>query len=175
MTLTVNIGKPDIVRKLAEDLKKSSNIQAPEWAQFVKTGAGRERPPVNGDWWFQRAASILVAVADLGPVGVNKLRVKYGNKKNRGFKPEKFYKGSGNIIRKILQQLEADKMIEKGDKGVHKGRVVSKQGLAMINKYAAEKKAEKAPKAVEQPKEPAKEAPKAEKKKKAPAKEESKK
>jgi len=40
-------------------------------------------------------------------VGVNRLRTKYGSKKNRGFQPEEFRKSGGKIIRTILQQCDA--------------------------------------------------------------------
>jgi small subunit ribosomal protein S19e len=50
------------------------------------------------------------------------LKRKYGGKKNRGHKPEKRFDGSGNIIRKILQQLEKAGLIEQKAIRVHKGR-----------------------------------------------------
>ena len=134
MGITLNIDKSELISRIAAELKGSSNVQPPEWAQFVKTGAGRDRTPAGNGWWFTRAASVLVAVADMGPIGVSKLRVKYGNKKNRGVKPEKFYKSSGNIIRKILQQLEADALIKKADIGIHKGRIITKEGMEIINR-----------------------------------------
>ena len=91
--------------EMAEEFKKGGKNTPPSWHSFVKTGAGKERPPVSNDWWYIRTASVLRRVALLGPIGVSKLRVHYGNNKNRGHKPEKFYRGSGNILRKILQQL----------------------------------------------------------------------
>ena len=36
---------------LAGELKKITEIQAPDWAIFVKTGNHRMRPPANPDWW----------------------------------------------------------------------------------------------------------------------------
>lgn len=125
-------NQQEVVGKTAEKLK--SLIKPPEWSIFVKTGAGKERPPVNNDWWYQRAASILRRVYLTGPIGVNKLRTKYGSKKNRGHKPERFYKGSGKIIRSILQQLEEAKLIGKAEKGIHKGRMITKQGISFIEK-----------------------------------------
>ena len=62
--------------------------------------------PEDQDWWYKRAASILRKIYRHGPIGTNKLKKKYGSKKNRGHKPEHFYKAAGSHIRKILQQLE---------------------------------------------------------------------
>jgi len=140
----VNIG--ELIEKVAEDLKKIENMGPPEWSNYVKTGTHCERPPTRKDWWYIRAASVLRWVHRRGPVGVQKLRTKYGGKKNRGHKPERFYKSSGNIIRKILQQLEKAELVKKAEKGVHKGRVITPKGLSLLDK-AANQIAQPAPKA----------------------------
>jgi DNA-binding PadR family transcriptional regulator len=74
----------------------------------------------------------------LGPIGVSKLRTLYGAKKNKGVEPEHFYRASGNHIRKMLQQLEAEGLIEQVKKGVHKGRKVSAQGQSFLRKIGSE-------------------------------------
>jgi small subunit ribosomal protein S19e len=91
---------------------------------------------MDADWWHVRAAAVLRSVGRLGPVGVSKLRGKYGGKKNRGHKPNQFQKGSGNIIRKVLQQLEAAKLIKQTKVGVHKGRVLTPEGHSLLDKAA---------------------------------------
>ena len=137
-----NKDQQEVVNNTAEKLK--STINPPEWSLFVKTGVGRERPPSNDDWWFQRAASILRRVHLTGPIGVNKLKTKYGSKKNRGHKPDKFYEGSGKIIRTILQQLEEAKLIQKKEKSLRKGRIITKQGISLLEKNESRRnKAEK--------------------------------
>jgi len=118
----------------AKKLKEIKEISKPEWANFVKTSRARERPPVNPDWWYVRSASILRKIYLLGPIGVNKLKVKYGGKKNRGHKPEKSYPGSGKIIRVVLQQLETAKLIEQAEKGAHKGRIITSKGKSLLDK-----------------------------------------
>lgn len=125
-----------LIENLAEKLK--AKIASPEWAAFVKLGHGKQRPPVNNDWWYVRAASILLKIKNLGPIGVNKLSVKYGTRKNRGMKPEKFARGSRNHIRKILQQVEAQKLIQKAEIGVHKGKILTQDGNKLINEAAKE-------------------------------------
>ena len=132
--MTINDTKPDVlIKKVAEELKKLPGIKAPEWSTFVKTGHHKQRPPVEKDWWFARSASILRKVYLLGPIGTNKLKVKYGGKKNRGHKPEKTYTASGNIIRKILQQLEAAELIAQTDINGHKGRKLTVKGKKFLN------------------------------------------
>lgn len=136
MTTMYDAEPQELVSKTAEELKKISEIKAPEWAPFVKTGMHKERPPVNSDWWYLRTASVLRAVYRLGPVGVSKLRFKYGGRKNRGVKKEHFYKGSGNILRKSLQQLEKAGFVKFVEKGVHKGRVITPKGKSFLDKIA---------------------------------------
>lgn len=128
----------ELISKAAEELKKIPEIRPPEWAPFAKTGMHKERPPVKNDWWYIRAASVLRAVYRLGPVGVSKLRAKYGGKKNRGVKKEHFYKGSGNILRKSLQQLEKAGFVKFAEKGVHKGRVITPKGRSFLDKIATQ-------------------------------------
>ena len=119
-----------LIEKVAVKLK--SVIDMPEWAKFVKTGVNRDRPPVSHDWWFFRAAAILRSVDNLGPIGVSKLRTKYGGKKNNGMAPEHFRRSSGKIIRIILQQLENAKLLKKDEAGVHKGRVTTPDGKKLL-------------------------------------------
>lgn len=126
----------DLIVAVAKELKNNPEIKAPSWAGFVKTGMHKERPPVDEDWWYMRSASVLRKVRILGPVGTEKLRTKYGGRKNRGHKPGRAYKGSGNIIRKVLQQLEKAELIKHTEKGVHKGRIATPKGVSLIDKVA---------------------------------------
>jgi len=125
-----NVPQDQLIEKTAEELKKL--IHMPSWALFVKTGAHKEKPPVDNDWWYIRSAAVLRKVYFLGPIGVSKLRIKYGGKRNRGYKPEKFYKGSGSIIRKVLQQLEEAKLVKQETIGKHKGRVITPKGTSVL-------------------------------------------
>ncbi len=133
-----NVPQNELIEKIALELKKIASIKAPAWSEFVKTGTHKERAPARDDWWNVRAAAILRTIAKIGPVGVSKLRTKYGGKKNRGVKPEKFYKGSGKIIRLILQQLEEAELVKKAEKGIHKGRIIAPKGASLLDKVAAQ-------------------------------------
>src|SRR3989338_822080 len=137
MTSIYDCDPSELVEKTAEEMKKLSNIKAPQWAPIVKTGMHKERPPVKNDWWYARAASILRKIYALGPIGVSKLRTEYGGKKNRGYKTERFYKGSGSIIRKIIQQLEKEGFVKKDQKNKHKGRVITAKGKKFLDDIAA--------------------------------------
>ncbi|MFH1399906.1 MAG: 30S ribosomal protein S19e [Nanoarchaeota archaeon] len=126
----MNASAAEVTKQASLRLK--GTIQPPEWAAYVKTGTHKDRPPENPDWWYVRAASVLRRVNDTGPIGVAKLRVKYGGRKNRGVKPERFAKGSANIIRTILQQLEEKQLVKQETKGVHKGRVITQKGKKIL-------------------------------------------
>ncbi len=127
----------ELITRLSQELKKVESIKAPSWATFVKTGIAKDRPPTDSDWWYFRAASILRKIVVLGPIGVSKLRTKYGSRKNRGVAAEHFYRGAGNNIRKILQQLEKAGFAAKTEKNTErKGRVATPAGISFIEKVA---------------------------------------
>ena len=119
--------------KLAEALKKIPEFKKPEWAEFVKSSPSKERPIDDEEFWHKRAASILKQLYKRKVVGVNRLRTKYGSKKNRGSKPERFRKAGGKIIRTMLQQLEEAGYIKKVEKP-KRGRIVTSKGQSLVDK-----------------------------------------
>lgn len=122
-----------LINKVAIDLKENIKLEKPFWANFVKTGVSRERAPDNEDWWWIRAASILRKLYIRNkPVGVSRLRTVYGGRKNNGVAPEHFYKGSGKIIRTILQKFDEIGFTEKIDKG----RVITIKGRSYLDKIS---------------------------------------
>ena len=126
-----------LIIEAAKELKKLDEMAPPEWAGFVKTGHFKQRPPMETDWWYMRAAAVLRSVYRLGPVGTNRLRAKYGGKKNEGVAPERAAKGSGAIIRKVLQQLEKAGLIKKAEKKKgDKGRIITPKGRSFLDKIA---------------------------------------
>jgi len=123
--------------KLAEALKKIPEFKAPEWINFVKSSPSKERPIDDPDFWYKRSASILKQIYKRGIIGVNRLRTKYGSKKNRGFKPERFQKAGGKIIRTILQQCDEAGLTEvaKSVRGVRSkkpGRQLTQKGKEFL-------------------------------------------
>lgn len=133
----IHSGK--FIAHLAEKLKEMNEFQMPAWASFIKTGSSKMRPPEREDWWYIRAASILRTVYVKGIIGVERLRTKYGSRKKRGMKPEKFHKGSGKIIRVILQQATKAGLIEH-IKEKRTGRRLTKKGKEFLENLAAELK-----------------------------------
>ena len=108
-------------------------FKTPEWSFFVKTGVGKERPSQDPEFWHKRAASILRQIYLNHTVGVNRLKTRYGNKKNRGVQPSKFRKASGKMIRVILQQGEKAGLLEKfNEPRKRAGRVLTKQGKELL-------------------------------------------
>lgn len=119
--------------KLAEALKQIPEFKQPEWVDFVKTGVAKKRPSQEKDFWYKRAASILRQIYINRVVGVNRLKTRYGSKKNRGMKPERFRKGSGKIIRVILQQSEEAGLLEKfKESGQRAGRMLTDKGKELM-------------------------------------------
>ena len=135
-----DIDTNELLKSVAGALKKTENVKMPDWAQFVKTGQAKDRTPIDLDWWFFRAAAILRAVSIKGPIGVSKLRIKFGSKKDRGHKPEQFRLASGKILRLILQQLDKEGLTKFEEKGVHKGRIITPNGQSLLDKAVKLKK-----------------------------------
>lgn len=149
----VDMGK--VVELVAEEMKKIDVIKPPEWAKFVKTGTHNQRIPDRDDLWYYRVASVLRRLY-IHPVGVQRLRVAYGGRKRRGFKSECFKKGSGNILRKALQQLEKAGLAKTGKKG----REITPKGKKLLDSIAvniSKMKSETAKKEITVVKETAKE------------------
>jgi len=119
---------------LAVALKKMPEFKMPEWALYIKTGVSRIKPPTDNEWWYNRAASILRQIYINKVVGVNRLRVRYGSRYNRGMKPEIFQKSSGKLIRTMLQQGEAAGLLEREDmNGLRKGRKLTEKGKEFLD------------------------------------------
>ncbi len=106
MTSVYEMNSQEYNLKLARALKKIPEFKQPEWSKFVKSSPSKERPIDDLNFWHKRAASILRQIYKKKIVGVNRLKTKYGSKKNRGMKPEAFRKDGGKIIRTILQQSD---------------------------------------------------------------------
>ena len=123
------------IERLAKYIKDNiEEVRPPEWAYYVKTGPSRERPPDNPDWWYIRAASILRKLYIHSPMSIKRLRSMYGGRKDRGVRPEHFYKSGGSNIRNILHQLESAGLIQK----TNRGRILTSKGRSLLDKLASE-------------------------------------
>ena len=142
-TSVKDVDQQEVVKHIAQFLKKSGKVKVPEWSDLVKLGTFKQLAPVDPDWYFIRTASIARRLYVRSPVGVGNLRVVYGGQNGRGVRPNHFAKGSGSVIRKALQTLEALKWVEKHSDG--KGRVLSKQGRKDLDRIATDLRQKTAP------------------------------
>lgn len=133
MVTIFDVPPTKLIENVAEKLKEM-NIEEPTWAPFVKTGTHKERQPDNDDWWYVRCAALLRKVYANGPVGIESLRSAYGGRKNKGHKPEKFVKGSGNVLRTALNALEKAELITK----TPEGRIIAPKGQSLADNSAKE-------------------------------------
>ena len=131
---------------LAARLAEEKAVETPEWAEFVKTGVSRERPPSQDNWWFLRSAALMRKLAREGPMGVTHLSQAYGGRKDNGAAPITPGVASRHIIRTALQQLEASGLVEKvptrtveteeGQQQLYAGRRITAAGHKMIDAVA---------------------------------------
>ncbi len=136
MTTFYDVPAEDLIEAVAEEL--AAELDAPEWAEYTKTGTSRELPPEQENFWALRAASLLRKVADDGPIGVQRLRTAYGDATQGStryrVRPNRKTEGSGNIIRSALQQLEEAGYVNTRD---GHGREVTGEGRALLDETAA--------------------------------------
>ena len=133
MTTVYDVPATALIAEAAKKLSELKEVQAPEWAPFVKTGVHTEKPPVQDDWWQTRVAAVLRKVYTEGPVGTETLRAHFGGFRDRGNKPNRAVKGSGSIARTALQQLEAAGLVQTVQA---KGRVVTATGRSLMDNAA---------------------------------------
>lgn len=131
-----DVPAQEFITKLAKYLKENvDEVSPPSWASVAKTGSHVQGQPQNPDWWYTRCASLLRKIYVHGPIGIEKLRAKYGGRKDFGVRPEHTVRAGGAIIRKALQQLETAGLIETVKP---KGRVVTREGRKLLREIAEE-------------------------------------
>jgi small subunit ribosomal protein S19e len=135
MVTVYDVPAEKLILKTAQKLKENPNIVPPEWAEYVKTGRHTERAPSQDDWWYTRAAAILRKIYVKGPMGSSRLAAEYGGYADKGSMPNKAVKGSRNIARKCMMQLEAAGYLVSKDK---QGRAISPAGQSLLDNTAKE-------------------------------------
>jgi small subunit ribosomal protein S19e len=137
MVTLYDVPADALIEALAETLPEE--VEQPEWAAYVKTGANRELPPEQDGFWRTRAASLLRRVAIDGEIGVERLRSSYGGAKRGSTRyrvvPARTGEGSGKIVRAILQQLETADLVETAE---GQGRRVTGPGRSLLDDTAGE-------------------------------------
>lgn len=132
MSNVYDVDSQQINRSAAAALK--DRIKKPDFVNYVKSGASKERSPSDPDFWFVRSASILRQIYLNGPVGTSRLRTRYGSRKSHGSRRKHHVKAGGSIIRKSLQELEKAGLVEK----TPKGRVITSAGMSFLDKISKE-------------------------------------
>jgi len=123
-----------LIKDVSEKLKEFPELKPPTGSEFWKTAFYKELAPLDQEnFWYIRSASVLRKVYKFGPIGVNRLRKKYGGRNRRGSKPAKSERGSGKIIRVAMQQLENANLLVKTEKG---GRKISPEGMSLLERTA---------------------------------------
>ncbi len=137
MVTLYDVPADDLIEAVAAELEE--RIEQPAWAEFVKTGSGRELPPQQDDFWYVRAASLLRKLAIDGPKGIDRLSTEYGSKKRGStrYRVAKAAKSSGSkkVIRTILQQLEEEGLVTtvRGE-----GRRITPEGQSFLDSVAGD-------------------------------------
>ncbi len=121
-----------LVKLAAERLKEK--IKKPDYMNYVKSGANKERNPNDPDFWYLRSASILRQVYLNGPIGVERLRTRYGSRKEHVVHRRHRAKAGGSIIRDSMQSLEKINFV----KNTKSGRVITPQGKSFLDKISKE-------------------------------------
>lgn len=135
MVTVYDVPAEKLILKTAEKLKGNGNIVPPEWAEYAKTGRHTEKAPVQEDWWFIRSASILRKLYVKGPMGSSRLAAEYGGFSDKGSMPNRAVKGSRNIARKCMMQLEAAGLLVSKEK---QGRSIAPAGQSLLDNAAKE-------------------------------------
>jgi len=135
MTTVYDVPAQPLLNRLAEHLRSEGKVTPPEWAPFARTGVHTEKAPGQRDWWYLRAASVLRKVYLLGPVGTSRLAAEFGGARDDGSAPYHPRKGSGNIVRTALQQLEEAGYVAIREK---RGRIVTPAGHKLLDRLAYE-------------------------------------
>ena len=137
MTTVYDVPAEELIEALIDTLEAEDAVEAPEWIAFTKSGADRELPPEQDQFWTRRTASLLRKVAVDGPVGVGALQTEYGGSKQGSnryqVRPKHSAGGSGNVIRTALQQLEEAGYVETAE---GEGRKVTPEGQALLDDVA---------------------------------------
>jgi small subunit ribosomal protein S19e len=133
MTTIYDVDGNMLVASVAKKLKESG-IKKPAYVDIVKSSAGRERPPSDDNFWYMRCASILRTVYISGPIGISRLRTKYGS--NQAHKRSRHHqkRSGGSMIKDAFDVLESHGYVKKNGEG----RVITAKGKSLLDKTSSE-------------------------------------
>eukprot|EP00903_Cladosiphon_okamuranus_P012154 g11402.t1 len=128
-----DVAAADFIKAYAEHLKNTGRVELPSWCDLVKTAPHKEMCPYDQDWYYIRAAAVARKVYLRPGRGVGGLSKAFGTKARRGTMTNTHKPAATGIIRHVLQQLEALKVVEKMDNG---GRTVTRVGQQDLDRIA---------------------------------------
>merc|ERR1712121_3741 len=131
-----DVNAHEFTKALADFLKRTGKVKVPEWADIVKLGPHKELAPYDEDWYYIRAASMARHMYIRSPCGVGAFSKVYGGRKNNGSAPSHNSRASRNALRKILQSLEALKMVEQDPNSG--GRRLTSTGRRDLDRIASQ-------------------------------------
>jgi small subunit ribosomal protein S19e len=134
MSNVYEVKSADLVKVASQRLKEK--MKKPDYVNFVKSGPSKERVPQDPDFYFVRSASILRQIYLNGPVGVSRLRTRYGSKKEHVVHRHHHKQAGGSIIRDAMIELERLKLVQ----NTKEGRIITAQGKSFLDKIANELK-----------------------------------
>lgn len=134
MPTAYDVPADRLIDGIKDYLKKSGIINLPTFATYSKTGSQAERPPLDPDWYFYRAASMLRKIYIYGPLSVKDLSKIYGGRKQRSFYLAHSQPAGTKHIRKILLDLEAAGLIKK----TSSGRELTGKGKSTVDKISSD-------------------------------------
>ena len=131
MANVYEVNPQELIKAAAAKLKEVIK-EPPEYMHFVKSGVIRERPPQDADFWYMRSASVLRQVYLNGPIGISRLRVRYGSNKEHVVHRKHFMRAGGSIISDSLKALEDAGLVKKDQKG----RTITPKGKSFLDKLS---------------------------------------
>lgn len=135
MTTAFEVPQNLLISKLAEHLRRISQIEQPDWVAYVKTGSHASRQPAERDWWYTRCASLLRKIYVHGPIGLSQLESDYGGRKKTGYFVGHHRDAGGAAVRKAIQQLEVAGLVAKQGR---RGRILTGKGVSLVDKQSTE-------------------------------------
>lgn len=117
-----------LIKKTSEMLK-SKGIAKPEYIDFVKSGASRERVPSDENFFYVRSASLLRQVYLNGPIGISRMRTRYGTRKLHTIHRHHHFRAGGSVIKDAFDSLEKLNYVKK----TPKGRVITPAGKSFLD------------------------------------------
>jgi small subunit ribosomal protein S19e len=135
MTTAFEVPHNLLIAKLAEHLRRISQVEQPQWVAYSKTGSHASRQPAEKDWWYTRCASLLRKIYVHGPIGLSQLESDYGGRKKIGYYVGHHRDAGGSAVRKAIQQLEAAGFVAKLGK---RGRILTGKGVSLVDKQSTE-------------------------------------